>query len=367
MRLLLRLIASCLLTLLLSPFMSSAAFRDVPSLHQYRDAIEYFSEQGLIEGYLGGNYFQPENRVTRAEFIKMLVSWQFSAQEIKTCLNSYYSKNWTYVRFPDVATSEWFAPYVCVAFDAQIINGYADGTFQPHQNISFVEAAKIGVETANIAVQKGGEWYEPFVRLLETEKAIPPTVSTFTSLVRRGEVAEMLYRLDRNITHKPFRRYVDLVAAQIPCDRCLVIPRLNIEVPIVFGAAEDALVSQDWSRLEREILNALRGGVVHYPGTALPGQKGNNFITGHSSYYSGDTGKYNYIFSKLEALQIGDEYIVYYNGESYRYQIRDSRIVWPNNTEVLYQPHDQEISSLMTCWPPGTNLKRIVFTADRIL
>ena len=49
-----------------------AGFPDVPASHPYHDAIEGMADQGIIGGYLNGN-FGPEDPVIRQQFAKMIV------------------------------------------------------------------------------------------------------------------------------------------------------------------------------------------------------------------------------------------------------------------------------------------------------
>jgi len=100
--------------------------------------------------------------------------------------------------------------------------------------------------------------------------------------------------------------------------------------------------------------------VVHYPGTASPGQVGNVFITGHSSYYPWDPGKFKDVFAVLGQLEVGDEYFVYFGQQKFTYKVREKYEVSPDNVNVLQQPHDKKVSTLMTCTPVGTTLRRLI-------
>lgn len=150
-----------------------------------------------------------------------------------------------------------------------------------------------------------------------------------------------------------------------PPENRLIIPKLNLNVPIV-SPPHDALLEERWTRLEEDIQKALKDGVVHYPGTARPGQAGNFFVTGHSSYYPWASGDYKTVFARLAELEIGDEYWVYYNGDKHRYIVQDKKEVRPSNVKVLDQPPNKRISTLMTCTPIGTTLRRLIITAQEV-
>src|SRR3989344_7499876 len=150
-----------------------------------------------------------------------------------------------------------------------------------------------------------------------------------------------------------------------PPQNRLVIPKLNLNVPLV-NPPIDALLDEDWERVETDIQTALQDGVVHYPGTAKPGQAGNFFVTGHSSYYPWAEGAYKTVFARLHRLEVGDEYEVYFGGDRHRYIIREKSEVKPTNVDVLRQPLDPRLSTLMTCTPVGTTLRRLILLAQEV-
>ncbi|MBI4232195.1 sortase [Candidatus Peregrinibacteria bacterium] len=149
-----------------------------------------------------------------------------------------------------------------------------------------------------------------------------------------------------------------------PTDNRLIIPRIDQNIPIVKVSSE-SLIKRDWNGLEKEMQEALQDGVVHYPGTSLPGQTGNVVITGHSSYFPWDPGRFKDVFALLHEVVIGDRIVVYYEQDKYLYEVNNIQIVMPSDIEVLKQtPADQ--LTLITCTPVGTNLKRLVVSAKPI-
>ncbi len=150
-----------------------------------------------------------------------------------------------------------------------------------------------------------------------------------------------------------------------PPENRLIIPKLNLNVPIVIPPI-DSLLKEDWTQLEEEIQQGLQEGVVHYPGTAVPGQAGNFFVTGHSSYFPWSPGKYKSVFARLGELEVGDEYWVYYGGDKFRYIVEGKKEINPNDVTALDQPINKRIASLMTCTPVGTTLRRLILTAKEV-
>ncbi len=150
-----------------------------------------------------------------------------------------------------------------------------------------------------------------------------------------------------------------------PPENRIVIPKLGLNVPIVIPPI-DALLKEDWTKLEEEIQTGLQDGVVHYPGTAQPGQAGNFFVTGHSSYFPWAPGKFKSVFARLPELEVGDEYWVFYGGDKFRYVVQGKKEINPNDVTALDQPINKRISSLMTCTPVGTTLRRLIISAQEV-
>lgn len=127
----------------------------------------------------------------------------------------------------------------------------------------------------------------------------------------------------------------------------LSVPKLGIEDAAVEIGGEDLLTS-----------------MIHYSGTALPGQYGNATIFCHSSLPQFFNPKsYKTICSTLPKLEIGDDILVDYDGITYRYQVYKMVEVKPEDVEVLAQYYDGQYLSMITCVPPGTYLRRLIVRA----
>jgi LPXTG-site transpeptidase (sortase) family protein len=150
----------------------------------------------------------------------------------------------------------------------------------------------------------------------------------------------------------------------IPPGNRIILPRLGKNVPII-DVPEERLLKRDWNGLERDIQNALRDGVVHYPGTPDPDQSGNFVLTGHSSYFPWDPGRFKDVFAVLHNVVVGDQIIVYHEMKKFTYQIEESFVITPDQISVLGDSGDDRIT-LITCTPLGTNLKRLIVVAKPI-
>jgi LPXTG-site transpeptidase (sortase) family protein len=143
--------------------------------------------------------------------------------------------------------------------------------------------------------------------------------------------------------------------AEVPPSPTISIPKISVNAPVVYATAND----------ENDILTDLESGVVHYAGTALPGQPGNSVIFGHSSNNWWDPGNYKFVFVLLDKLVPGDTFTVNYNSHQYLYQVTSSTVVDPTDVAVLDQTSTPEMT-LITCSPPGTSWKRLVVVAKQI-
>jgi len=133
----------------------------------------------------------------------------------------------------------------------------------------------------------------------------------------------------------------------------LIISKISVNAPVIWDVKPDL------------ILEKLSDGVAHYQGTSHPGAGGNSFIVGHSSNYFWITSDYNSIFSLLDKLENGDRIEVTYKNKQYFYDVIDKRVVGPDQVEYLKNT-SKETLTLMTCWPVGTSLNRLIIQAELI-
>lgn len=124
------------------PTTSSAdgCFTDItPGTYHYV-AICELKEWGIIDGYEDGS-FKPNNMVNRAEAMKMLTKATGAFTEDKIAENPVVE-----APFLDTPINEWYTPYLSIAKENQVIEGYEDGSYKPSQFITLVEALKIYIE-----------------------------------------------------------------------------------------------------------------------------------------------------------------------------------------------------------------------------
>ncbi len=103
------------------------AFADMQS-HWAKTEVEMLASKMMLNGK-SGSEFEPNGPTTRAEFAAMLTRALGLTDQAEPA-----------VLFSDISGKEWYAGSVGAAAQGKIVNGMADGTFKPQQNISRQEA-----------------------------------------------------------------------------------------------------------------------------------------------------------------------------------------------------------------------------------
>jgi sortase A len=104
----------------------------------------------------------------------------------------------------------------------------------------------------------------------------------------------------------------------------LIIPRFNVQIPIIEGTTEEDLV---W-------------GIGHYLKSVLPGEPDNVVLSGHR-----DT-----VFQKMNKLQRGDELYIQTEKGVFVYRITKIWITEPNDRSVIVS-YNKPVLTLTTCYP----------------
>ncbi|MCH1967463.1 N-acetylmuramoyl-L-alanine amidase [Paraclostridium sordellii] len=114
---------------------SKTTFNDIDG-HWAKNAIIDFATKGYINGY-GDGTFKPDNSITRAEFVKILNK-------------AFGYTNVGKENFSDVNPSDWYYNDICIGVNVGYINGYEDNTFKPDKQITREEASKIIATALNL-------------------------------------------------------------------------------------------------------------------------------------------------------------------------------------------------------------------------
>ena len=112
-------------------FLPVGGFYDVPPDHWAYEYIDYLGASGIVSGNNGR--FNPDDNVTREEFVKMLVD----ALE----LNPFDAQ----CSFKDVPETEWYYKYVASAYTCGVINGTDESLFGVGEPVSRQDIAVMTV------------------------------------------------------------------------------------------------------------------------------------------------------------------------------------------------------------------------------
>lgn len=168
----------------------------------------------------------------------------------------------------------------------------------------------------------------------------------------------------KNLIEEDNARDMNLDIEITPYENRIVIPKIGKNIPLVDIVNQE--VEWGGEELENIFMKELENGVIRYPGSAKPGKNGNTFVFGHSSNFPWIKGDYNDVFALLDHVDNGDEIIIYYNQKKFKYKINRKDVVTPGDVSVLKWREDKKELSLMTCWPIGTTLNRLIVTGELV-
>ena len=135
----------------------------------------------------------------------------------------------------------------------------------------------------------------------------------------------------------------------------IVIPKIN---------ANASVIKDVNYKNPAEYQKALTKGVAHVKGTKLSGQIGNVFIFSHSSVNFYQAARYNSVFYLLHKLEKGDSFYLVYDEELFEYKVTEKKIVDAGAVGYLENLNGKKTATLMTCWPPGTTLRRLLIISE---
>ena len=153
------------------------------------------------------------------------------------------------------------------------------------------------------------------------------------------------------------------VSANVHDKPTLMIPKLNVEVPVIFGSKNDL----------QSMANAMTNGVAHFAirgAAAKPGQIGNFMISGHSAGNVYQQSDYKFIFSGLTRMAAGDLIYMDYNSQRYTYRVTGTKTVEPTDTgslrKIASDNAGKPMITLITCTPLGTSRYRLLVYGEQI-
>jgi sortase A len=136
-------------------------------------------------------------------------------------------------------------------------------------------------------------------------------------------------------------------------------PAIAVSEGSPLGRIEISAVGLTVMVLEGADEGTLRRAVGHIRGTPMPGQRGNVALAGHRDTF----------FRGLRKIRVNDEITLTTLSGSYRYRVDSTKVVKPEETEVLEDDGD-DILTLVTCYPfnfVGSAPSRFIVRARRVL
>jgi sortase (surface protein transpeptidase) len=130
----------------------------------------------------------------------------------------------------------------------------------------------------------------------------------------------------------------------------VVIPSIDVDSKVVEVGWE--LVEENGQQVA--VWQVAEYAVGQHKGSANPGEGENIVLAGH-------VGGYGLVFKDLYYVNPGELVTLYSNGAQYRYVVSEKIVVdeegVPAEQRVenarFIQPQDQEVVTLLTCWPPS--------------
>ncbi|CBT74508.1 MULTISPECIES: class C sortase [Glutamicibacter] len=124
------------------------------------------------------------------------------------------------------------------------------------------------------------------------------------------------------------------------------IPAIDVDLPIYHGTSDETLLR----------------GVGHLEGSSLPigGADTHSVLTAHRGLAQAE------MFTNLDKVDVGDRFTIEVFGEVLTYQVRETKVVDPDDTDTLHAVAGEDLVTLVTCTPLGINSQRILVTGERV-
>ncbi len=344
---------------------SARQFYDVASSHKNHTAISELTDLDIVKGYRDGS-FRPNDTISRAEATKLLMSSTKSDSLIQATQAALPQNIKNMLPFHDVGNSSWYSPYIALAYQQGVVNGYSNGLFKPHKTISFAEGLKVILETYEadtsrvrfqnhslLYVQRS-DWFAQYFtyaynkNLINRDKFYHPAQP-----MTRGDFVEILYRL-RTIQEHGINQFV-FDQYQTSNEYTVTIPSLDlININVAFADPHNA----------KKSLDVLKDGLGHY--LSPPGSGKKMVLFGHSSGYSWDNSNFKQVLRQIDQLKDGDRIYINYKEKGYAYQVGSREIVPAPQLDKVLNDYGYEEIALYTCWPPDSTSHRYVIYAGKI-
>lgn len=131
----------------------------------------------------------------------------------------------------------------------------------------------------------------------------------------------------------------------------LVVPRIGVDSRVVEVGFKFEKGQWEWE--------VAAHAVGHHKGSPNPGEVGNMVMSGHISSPVRGEGE---VFKRLPEVLPGDEVLVFTDEAQYLYQVKEIKVVLPDDVGVMAPTPDQTLT-LITCYPDFIYTHRFVAVA----
>lgn len=159
-----------------------------------------------------------------------------------------------------------------------------------------------------------------------------------TKLFTGGERRSVGARVDEQIARLP------AAGTRIPTGNRLVIPKIGVDIAVVEGADDRALLRGAW----------------RIPGTSTSPDISNMVLSAHRFRYRPPSSATFYLLDKLKP---DDLLLLYWEGKEYDYRVRETKVVDPSAVEIL-DASSSPLLTLFTCTPLFSTSQRLVVIAE---
>lgn len=170
---------------------STSSFGDISDRETAVNA-DILRLMGVVSG-TGGNQFNPNGTLTRAEFCTMVVKFMQQGDQVPI--------HATRTIFSDVTARHWAQGYVNLAAsltvkdgerEVPLISGVGDGRFQPDEKITQAQAATILIRVLGYSSQQAGAvWPQSYMNLAESIGLSDGLPSDYNGNLTRGQAAQL--------------------------------------------------------------------------------------------------------------------------------------------------------------------------------
>lgn len=126
----------------------------------------------------------------------------------------------------------------------------------------------------------------------------------------------------------------------------LVVPEVNIDLPIYHGTEE----------------STLQKGVGHLFGSDFPvgGEGTHSILTAHTGLANAT------LFDNLKDVKEGDSFFIQVAGHKLKYQVDQIKVVLPHEIDALRPEEGKDFVTLVTCTPYGINTHRLLVRGHQV-